>query len=72
MAFNPITITAQLDDDDVAQQLAQFCKRSTFDTFYQFTEAHLPHEERRERAYQMIRGIERVQGALASAGFAPR
>ena len=25
-------------DDEVAHQLAQFAKRSTFDTFYQFTE----------------------------------
>lgn len=71
MAFGPVTITVEFDDD-VAAQLAQFCKRSTFDTFFNFTEAHLPHEERRERAYMMINGIERVQAALAKAGHAPR
>ncbi len=27
--------------EEVAEQLAQFCKRSTFGTFYDFTEAHL-------------------------------
>jgi hypothetical protein len=71
MNSTPVTITVELEDD-VAEQLAQFCKRSTFDTFYQFTEAHLPHEGRRERAYMMINGIERVQAALAKAGYAPR
>jgi predicted transcriptional regulator len=71
MAFNPVTITVELDDD-VAAQLAQFCKRSTFDTFFDFTEAHLTYEERRERAYKMINGIERIQAALAKVGHAPR
>ncbi|MGF7136417.1 hypothetical protein P3T40_007929 [Paraburkholderia sp. EB58] len=36
--------------EEVAIQLAQFCKRSMFDHFYELTEAHLPHEERRRRA----------------------
>jgi hypothetical protein len=71
MAFDPITITVELDDN-VAAQLAQFCKRSTFDMFFDLTEAHLSHEERRQRAYMMISGIERVQAALAKAGHAPR
>ena len=66
-----VAITVELDDD-VAAQLAQFCKRSTFDTFYQFTEAHLSHDARRDRAYLMIAGIERLQAALAEAGHAPR
>jgi hypothetical protein len=71
VSLKPVTISVQLDED-VAHQLAQFCKRSTFDTFYSFTEAHLPHDERQQRAYQMIAGITLVQRALASAGHAPR
>lgn len=66
-----VTITATMNED-VAMQLAQFCKRSTFDQFYDLTEAHLPHEERQRRAYQMIGGIEAVQRALGESGFAPR
>jgi hypothetical protein len=58
--------------DEVAWELAQFCKRSTFDTFYELTEAHLAHEERQRRAYLMISGIEAVQKALGDAGYAPR
>ena len=65
------TITIEIDDA-VAAQLAQFCKRSTFNTFYEYTEPHLADHERDQRAYQMIAGIECVQGALAQAGFAPR
>lgn len=64
-------ITVELDDD-VAEQLAQFCKRSTFDTFLELTEAHLSIEERGRRAYMMICGINRIQAALAEAGHAPR
>lgn len=56
----------------VARQLAQFAKRSTFDTFYDLTEAHLSHDERKELAYQVIAGIEAVGAALGEAGFAPR
>ena len=51
-----ITITVSMDEE-VAMQLAQFCKRSTFNKFYDLTEAHLPHDERQRRAYQMIAGI---------------
>jgi|GEM_PF-2165016 len=56
----------------VAHQLAQFAKRCTFNTFYEFTEAHLSDDERKQRAYQMIAGIEAVGAALATAGHAPR
>lgn len=56
----------------VAHQLAQFAKRSTFNTFYEFTEAHLSDDERKQRAYQMIAGIEAVGAALAKAGHTPR
>lgn len=66
------TITIELGDEDVALQLAQFCKRSGFGLFFDLTEAHLSHEERARRAYQMIYGVERVRSALADAGFSPR
>ena len=66
-----VTITLELNQD-VAWQLAQFCKRSTFDMFYDMTEQHLKPEERNERAYKMIAGIDRVAAALSEAGVAPR
>jgi hypothetical protein len=66
-----ITITVSMDEE-VAMQLAQFCKRSTFNEFYNLTEAHLPYDERQRRAYQMIAGSEAVQGALSEIGIAPR
>ncbi|MFM9928271.1 hypothetical protein VLK31_35250 [Variovorax sp. H27-G14] len=69
--MEPVTITATLEPH-VATQLAQFCKRSTFDIFFELTEAHLPHEERTARADQMIAGIGAVATALADAGTAPR
>ena len=71
MADQNIQITVSLPAD-VAHQLAQFAKRSTFNTFYEFTEAHLSDDERKTRAYQMIDGIEAVGAALADAGHAPR
>ena len=57
---------------EVAWQLAQFCKRSTFSQFYDLTEAHLDKEERERRAYQMIAGLEALQAALAKVGVEPR
>jgi hypothetical protein len=71
MSHEPVTITATMDDD-CARELAQFCKRSTFATFYSYTEAHLTYEERCALAYRMIAGIEAVQRALAERGYAPR
>jgi hypothetical protein len=71
MSHEPVTFTVTLDDDS-AWELAQFCKRSTFDTFFDFTEAHLSYDERRALAYRMIYGIEQVQRALAKAGYTPR
>ncbi len=67
----PVTVTATMLPE-VAEQLAQFAKRSLFDTFYAFTEAHLPHEERQRRAYLMISGIEAVASGLRDAGYSPR
>ena len=66
-----IDVTATMTEE-VALQLAQFCKRSTFNIFYELTEAHLTPDERKRCAYQMISGIEAVQAALTNAGFAPR
>jgi hypothetical protein len=66
-----IPIQATLEHD-VAWELAQFCKRSTFQTFYDYTEAHLPDQERTALAYRMIAGIEAIQTALAHAGVEPR
>jgi hypothetical protein len=40
--------------------------------FYDMTDGHLSHDERRARAYQMISGIEAVGRALADAGHEPR
>ena len=57
---------------DVAYQLAQFCKRSTFDTFFELTENHLTVDERTDLAYKMIAGIDAVAIGLRKAGFAPR
>ena len=66
-----IDVTATMTEE-VALQLAQFCKRSTYNIFYDLTEAHLSPDERKRCAYQMISGIEAVQAALTNAGFAPR
>ena len=71
MSEQTVTISVTVPDV-VAHQLAQFAKRSTFNTFYEFTEAHLSDDERKTRAYQMIAGIEAVGAALAEAGHAPR
>lgn len=71
MSDNTIRISVTMPED-VAYQLAQFCKRSTFNQFYDLTEAHLDDEERKRRAYQMIGGIEAVQKALAEQGYEPR
>jgi hypothetical protein len=71
MSQSLVTITATMEDP-VAWELAQFCKRSTFDIFYDLTEAHLSHDERTALAYRMIRGIELVQRALAEQGYSPR
>ncbi|MFK4448352.1 hypothetical protein ABH944_008410 [Caballeronia udeis] len=67
----PVTVTATMLPE-VAEQLAQFAKRSLFDTFYEMTEAHLPHEERQRRASLMITGIEAVASGLRDAGYSPR
>ena len=42
----------------VAWELAQFIKRSTFTTCLDLTEAQLPHDERKRCAHLMITGAE--------------
>ncbi len=59
-------------EPQMAEQLAQFCKRCSHDTFMPFTEAHLPANERTERAYQMMFGIDAVGNALRDEGYAQR
>ncbi len=66
-----VTITATLTPE-IALQLAQFCKRCSFDQFLALTEAHLPADEQATRAHQMVAGIDAVSRALADAGYAPR
>jgi hypothetical protein len=69
--MHEVTFTATITAEQ-AEQLAQFAKRSTFETFYQFTEAHFSRTERQALARSMIDGMEAVQRALADAGFNPR
>jgi cytochrome c len=59
-----ITIQAQLTDQE-AWDLAQFIKRSTFDTY---RNCAVDQEE----AYRMLSAAARVQAALREAGYAPR
>jgi hypothetical protein len=66
-----VDINARMTNE-VAWELAQFCKRVRFSECYELTEAHLPHEERQRRAYLMISGVEAVQAALRDKGYAPR
>lgn len=68
----PIALSVTVPDEAVAWELAQFCKRLSFSDALELTEAHLPHEERKEKAYQMIAGINALQRALADVGFDPR
>jgi hypothetical protein len=69
--MSDVTITVTMPAEQ-AEQLAQFAKRSTFETFYQYTEAHFSRVERQALARLMIDGIEAVQRGLAEAGHAPR
>lgn len=69
--MNEIDLVVTIDRR-AAWELAQFAKRLGFQTCYDLTEAHLSDEERRDKAYLMIHGIDVMARALASAGFAPR
>lgn len=66
-----IQITVSMSEQ-IAWELAQFIKRSTFDMYLEMTEAHLPYEERKAKAYMMIAGIEAIGGALKETGAGPR
>lgn len=59
-------------EPDTAWELAQFAKRLGFQACYELTEAHLTHDERLDKAYLIIHGMDLVAGALARAGCAPR
>lgn len=67
----PVRLTLDLEPE-VAWQLAQFCKRVGFSQAFDLTEAHLDREERNARAYQMLRGLDLVAGALRDQGVSPR
>lgn len=69
--MDEITLVLTIDRR-TAWELAQFAKRLGFQACYEVTEAHLTYEERRDKAYLMIRGIDLIARALSSAGFAPR
>jgi len=59
-------------DRRTAWELAQFAKRLGFQACYDLTEAHLSQDERRDKAYLMIHGMDLVARALSHAGIAPR
>lgn len=61
-----------LPSDEVAWQLAQLCKRISFQDCYELTEAHLEKEERNDRTYKMLAGMDAVALALKERGVAPR
>lgn len=67
-----IVLKVELRDDATAMQLAQFIKRVSFSTLRELTEAHLPPQQRDERAYQMLAGLTAIETALRGEGFAPR
>jgi hypothetical protein len=50
----PVTIHVEKLDEDVAMQLAQFCKRISFACCFELTEEHLGYDQRQERAYMML------------------
>jgi len=68
----PVCIQVTFGNPNVALQLAQLCKRISFATCFEMTEAHLTKEERNERTYQMLAGMDAVASALAEKGVAPR
>jgi hypothetical protein len=70
--MDSVDLQVSLPNAQVAMQLAQLCKRIGFSDCYELTEAHLSTEERTQRAYQMIAGMDRVASALSDQGFAPR
>lgn len=59
-------------EPNTAWELAQFAKRIGFHVCYELTEGHLSHEERIDKAYLIIHGMDLVAEALARAGVAPR
>ena len=75
-----VRINVELTSDE-ALQLAQFCKRSYFDQYYELSEPGPSRDiqpgtqgdpHRRNQAYTMIHAIGKVGEALAEKGYAPR
>lgn len=67
MKSPPIKITVELDDQ-TAWQLAQFVKRISFPTVLR----HTDNGDDEQEAYAMLAGLEKIRGALAAVGYAPR
>jgi len=59
-----IKIVIELPEDQ-AEALAQFCKRATFETFYD-------RAKNEDEAYLMINGMSKLRESLAGAGYEPR
>lgn len=68
----PVVLEVLLANPAVALQLAQLCKRIGFEACFELTEAHLPKDERNDRTYKMLAGLDAVASALAKQGVAPR
>jgi hypothetical protein len=66
-----VVIRAELPEAE-AWDLAQFLKRTTFSDALNVTDSGNSADIREEQARRMIRGITKLQGALAEVGCAPR
>jgi hypothetical protein len=58
-----------LDDQEMAD-LAEYCKRMTFEDAYRRAEGD--GEYRKSKAYRYIDAIEKLRKLLADLGYAPR
>ena len=63
-ARNPVKVTFELSQPE-ALALAQFVKRSLFQTYREFSADE-------EEAYLMLAAVERLRQGLADEGFSPR
>lgn len=59
-----VTVTIELSSKE-AMALAQFCKRSRFETFHECAVG-------KDEAYVMIDSINKVKSSLREEGFSPR
>lgn len=65
--MKPVTVIVELESEEVALALAQFCKRAHFGTC-----ERLSDPTRENEPQQMMDGLCAVQRGLREAGFAPR